>query len=119
MNKQHILDEIRRTAKVNGGVPLGVDRFLTETGIKEYDWLGKYWARWSDAVREAGFTANTLQGAIEECELLRRYAALAKELGRLPTSPELRLKAHSDTTFPSHSTFRNRLGRQTQLLARL
>jgi hypothetical protein len=34
MNKQHILDEIRRTANENGGTPLAVDRFFTATGIK-------------------------------------------------------------------------------------
>ena len=27
MDKQHIIDEIRRTAKDNGGAPLGMDRF--------------------------------------------------------------------------------------------
>ena len=37
MNKQHIVDEIRRTAKANGGIPLGIQRFLTETGIKYSD----------------------------------------------------------------------------------
>jgi hypothetical protein len=40
MNKQHILDEIRRTAKENKSVPLGKGRFLRETGIKDSDWAG-------------------------------------------------------------------------------
>lgn len=51
MNKQHILAEIARIASRNGGVALGRERFFQETGIKESDWLGKYWARWSDAVK--------------------------------------------------------------------
>ena len=53
MKRQHILKELRRTAEANGGVPLGRLSFFKETGIKEADWKGKFWARWNDAVREA------------------------------------------------------------------
>ena len=35
MNKEHILKEIKRTTQANGGVPLGQQRFLHETGIKK------------------------------------------------------------------------------------
>ena len=58
MKKQHILDEIRRTAEANGGAALGRQRFFAETGIKDSDWFGKYWARWSDAVCEAGLVPD-------------------------------------------------------------
>jgi hypothetical protein len=44
MTKGHILSEIRRTAAANGGVPLGVRRFFAETGVKESDWHGRFWA---------------------------------------------------------------------------
>ena len=76
MIKQHILDEIRRTAQANRGVPLGRDRFSQETGIKELDWFGKYWARWGDALREAGFAPNKLQGAYSEDEVFQRLIGL-------------------------------------------
>jgi hypothetical protein len=36
--KQHILDEIKRTAAANGGVALGWRRFMAETGIRAHDW---------------------------------------------------------------------------------
>jgi len=45
MDKQHILEEIRRTAKENGDIPLGRQRFFTGTGIKDSDWHGRYRAR--------------------------------------------------------------------------
>jgi len=42
VDKQHILDEIRRTARSNGDEPLGKQKLLKETGIKQSDWHGKY-----------------------------------------------------------------------------
>jgi len=35
MDKRHILAAIERTARANGGEPLGIGRFLREAGIKE------------------------------------------------------------------------------------
>jgi hypothetical protein len=118
MNKAHILQEIKRTAEANDGVPLGVRRFETETGIKKSDWFGKFWARWSDAVREAGFTPNELSIAYNDSELLDKYATLARELGRLPADCDLRLKACSDSMFPSNSTF-DRFGSKSELVGQL
>jgi len=70
MNRQQILAEIRRTAQVNGSKPLGQARFFKQTGFKVSDWFGKYWSRWGDAVREAGFTPNTLQARYDGDELI-------------------------------------------------
>jgi len=54
MTKLYIIREIKRTTQANGGTPLPKLKFESETGIKRYDWFGVYWARWSDALREAG-----------------------------------------------------------------
>lgn len=91
---------------------------FSETGIKESDWLGKFWVRWSDAVREAGFSPNAMQSAYSDEWLLEKYAMLVRDLGRCPTHPDLRLKSRNDCEFPSHSTF-SRFGSKTELLARL
>ena len=63
--KQNIIDAIRQTAKKNGGKPLGTARFEKETGIKVYEWK-KYWPRFGDAQKEAGFMPNQLQGAYSD-----------------------------------------------------
>ena len=118
MNKQYILEEIRRTAKATVGVPLGHRRFYSETGIKYSDWHGKYWARWSDAVREAGLTPNQKTEPYSEEQLIARLIALCRELGRFPVSGDLRLKGHDDSEFPSDTTFR-RLGSKRQLVSKV
>lgn len=117
-NKQRILDEIRRTAASNGGVPLGTDRFATATGIKEADWRGRFWARWSDAVREAGFTPNTLRPRTDEDLLYAQLATFIRELGRYPTVAEMRLRKRQDDAFPNHKVL-ERLASRTELVQRL
>ncbi len=119
MKKEYILQEIKRTASANNGIPLGRQRFESETGIKEKDWYGVYWRGWGDALREGGFTPNELQGAYDKSELLDRYAKLALELGRLPAHADLLLKARSDSEFPSHTTFGKRLGIKSELFEQL
>jgi hypothetical protein len=118
MDKAYILREIRRTAEENNGVPLGWRKFLSATGIKKYDWLGKYWARWSDAIREAGFAPNKMEAPYDRGVLFDQYAALAQALGRLPASDDLRLKVYTEPRFPSEKTFR-RLGTKSALARQL
>jgi hypothetical protein len=115
VTKAHILDEIQRTAAENGGKPLGQNRFRTETGIKEYDWKA-HWARWGDALVEAGFARNQLQAATGKEELAKRYADLAMELGHLPVHAEIRLKRRRDVEFPSGDTFHDRFGNKLALI---
>lgn len=119
MDKAHIISEIRRTAEANGGTPLGRERFEQETGIKESTWSGKFWTRWSDAVREAGFLPNAMNRPHPVEDLLRSLAELALELGRFPTQPEMNLKRRNDSSFPSPDSIRRRLGCKNELAARL
>ena len=113
MERETILNEIRRTADANGGVPLGRMRFESETGIKESDWSGRYWVRWSDAVAEAGFEPNVMQGRYDELELLEYLVGAVDDLGKWPTTAELKLYARQHPGFPSHNTIR-RLGRREE-----
>lgn len=103
LTKQDILNAIQKTAKENGGVPLGRERFERETGIKPYDW-GKYWAKFSDVQREAGFSPNTLNSAYDKEFILEKFIVLMRELGRYPTRGDLLVKSTSDPEFPAPNT---------------
>jgi Meiotically up-regulated gene 113 len=118
-SKKHVLDEIKRTAAENGGVPLGKGRFERETGIRESDWSGRYWARWGDAVQEAGFDVNHMNERIEDDVLLRALADLVRQHGRFPTTRELILARTTDPAIPSATVFSRRYGSKTQIIARL
>lgn len=117
MRREEILAEIRRTTKENGGRPLGIARFEQATSIKPYDW-SKYWPRFSDAQREAGFEANKLVASFSDEHLLDKLLAYTRELGHLPTQNELRMKRHADPSYPSKDVFR-RLGSKSVIVRRL
>lgn len=112
MDRAFIVSEIKRTAEQNGGKPLGRERFSKVTGIRQADWYGIFWSRWGDAVAEAGFVPNLLQGPLEELYLVEQLTLLTRELGRFPVEGELRIKARDDKKFPSHGAVA-RLGTKT------
>jgi Meiotically up-regulated gene 113 len=119
VTKDHILQEVRRTAEANGGVCLGKEKFFQETGIREADWKGKFWVRWSEAVREAGFEPNQMTSALDETLLIEKFIVLARELKRFPVTAEIRMKKRSDATFPNDKTYRTRFGTTRQLAAKI
>lgn len=118
ISRDHIIREVQRTATENGGKPLGRLSFLTQTGIKESDWRGRYWARWNDVLRDAGYGPNSLVEGRDDDVLLERLAALALELGRIPVASEMRLKKRSDPSFPNDKTYA-RFGSKAHLLQKL
>ena len=119
MTTQEIIDEIKRTAQANGGIPLGSRKFATETGIRNSDWLGKIWARWSDALREAGYVPKEMTRAYGESELLDKFAKLSLDFGRLPTSADIRLSIAKGLVFPDGATFQRQFGGKQKLIAKL
>jgi hypothetical protein len=118
MEKAHIIAEIKRTAAANGGRPLGRQRFENETGIKTQDWYGKYWARWGDAVTEAGYQPNALQTVYDDDWVIEQLISLIRLLGRFPTSGEIQIHSRNTPEFPSHDTIR-RLGRKNEILTKV
>lgn len=118
VNRDYILAEIRRTAQSNGGVPLGRARFERETGIRESDWKGRYWARWGDALVEAGFPPNRLRERYPDDEVLAALVVEIRRHGRMPTEAELRMRRRADSTFPSSGVF-EKFGRKSDLAQRV
>ncbi len=118
IDKAHILNELKRVTDSGNGVVPGQQKFFNETGIKQSDWYGKFWARWSDAVKEAGYSPNQLQKSYSHIFLLENLLALTRELGQFPTRGDLRLKAKTDSSFPSHNTFGN-LGSKKEIIRKL
>lgn len=117
-DREFIIDEIRRITAENSGEPIGQIRFSKETGIRESEWLGKYWARWSDALTDAGFPPNQFNRALDEEFILRKFVGVIRVLGRVPTKAELQLAAQGDPEFPSLGPFR-RLGTKEERIARV
>lgn len=118
ISREEILNEIKRTAKLNDGKPLGRLRFFAETGIKDYDW-GRYWARYGDLQREAGFEPNKLNGGYTEEFIFKKIADLIKVLGKFPTPGELRLARNNDFDFPDSTVFRRRFGTKIELAKKI
>lgn len=118
--KVEILQEIRRQAAINEGVPLGKERFEAATGIKQSAWQGRYWVRWSDAVEEAGFAPNRWNSQkLSDEELIRELATLARQLGHYPVNNEIKFHHSQNPSFPDANTFGNRLGDRQQKLRAL
>jgi hypothetical protein len=113
--RESILNEIRRTAKESGA--LGVRRFEIETGVSSYEW-GRYWARWGDALREAGFKPNEFQSGYSDDVIIGNLIGLIRELGKFPTVRELEVKQHKDAKFPSKKVFQ-RLGAKGELAVKI
>lgn len=117
--KEQIISEIIRTTQVNSDKSLGMHRFEQETGIKKYDWFGKYWSKWGDALIEAGYEPNELNKAYDKEFLLGKLIQLIREIKKFPSAGEVLIKVRNDKTFPSKNAFENNLGKQKERVAKV
>jgi hypothetical protein len=78
--RERVISEIKRLAAETGKVP-GVKAFELATGILRREWTGKVWARWGDAIKEAGFEPNSLTERYESDTVLEQVALCCLELG--------------------------------------
>lgn len=103
ITKEKIVEHIRRIARTEGCAP-GRQRFEAVTGIKRHEWYGLHWARWGDALKDAGLSANDFQGQFDKEQVLDAYVSLIGKLGRIPTEGDIRVERRTNDSFPSHST---------------
>lgn len=118
-DKEFILGEIKRTAALNGGKPIGQTRFQTETGIAQHEWRGVYWARWGDALSEAGYDPLQWTPATEEESILLALLALTCKYNRYPVKSEIELEKKMDPSIPSPAAVRRQLGSKSDAIKKL
>src|SRR5712692_4058176 len=118
--REHILSEIRRVTAANGGNPPGARSFERETDIRQAAWRGVYWARWSDALREAGFERNIKKEKYEEQFFLIKLAEACRHFHRFPTAMELRMyRKATDAEFPNVKSITRHFDSLTSVPTRL
>lgn len=97
VDKPTVIRAIQRLAEENGGVSVGRDRFVAETGLPEYLFQGRLWINWSEAVREAGYEPNPFGVArLDDDHLLWQLAELTRKLGKFPTKANIRMEGRTN-----------------------
>lgn len=117
--RDFILQEICRLASANDGQAPGQKLFVKETGVAEHHWRGRYWARWGDALKEAGFEPNDWTGKLNSDDVLNGIIAGIRHFGRFPTRDELMLYRQSNPKVPPDNTIKRHFGRRDELVAAL
>ncbi|EQA46654.1 T5orf172 domain protein [Leptospira broomii serovar Hurstbridge str. 5399] len=108
MAKDEILKKIKETALLLGGKSPSIGDMEKYAKIPSHKWKGKYWTRWSDALAEAGFAANTFSSpAFGKEHILKEILIYARSLNKIPTYTELKIRKQTDSNFPSVTTIKN------------
>jgi hypothetical protein len=116
--REEIIAQIQRLAMANGQAP-GQKLFERETGIPAHMWIGKFWARWSDALIEAGYQPNAWQGRLDSDKVLNGIIEGIRHFGRLPSRHELMIYRQSNSAVPSDNAIKRHFGRRDDLIVAL
>lgn len=117
MTHERIIREIKRTAEANGGRPLGSRNFAKASGIAESA-SRIFWARWSDALREAGYAPNEPPATYTDAFVAESLVRLTRSLGHYPTWRDWNIERRRDPNFPSVETTR-RMGGVEGVMAKV
>lgn len=116
--REKIISEIRRLSAKHGR-PIGRELFEKEAAIAKHSWLGVYWARWGDALKEAGFDPNAKTPKTDLEVYFIKLANAFRHYGRVPVTAELRMYRKIDPSMPTHSTFDKTFGGKHEMLRQL
>lgn len=107
LSKQHILSEIQRVMAMHDG-RLSFRKFCEESGLKEHQILGMHWARWNDALAEAGVenTNSFFRPRTEDTAVIEAIAQFIGQLGKWPTDNDLLIERRRNDSFPSIKVIR-------------
>jgi hypothetical protein len=117
--RARIIAHIRGIAAENGGVPPGKMQFQSKTGIKPSAWAGRLWARWSDALREAGFAPNARTSRLRDDDMLGWLADAARLFGCIPATTDMEMYRSSGRRLPCHQAFMHHFGSKAGMLRSL
>jgi hypothetical protein len=116
--RDEIIAHIQRLATANGQAP-GQKLFERETSIPAHAWIGKLWARWGDALIEAGYQPNAWQGRLDSDEVLNGIIEGIRYFGRFPSRHELMMYRQTNPAVPSDNAIKRHFGRRDDLIAAL
>lgn len=108
--RERILSYIKRIAEANGGKVPGVRVFKNESGIREHEWLGVFWARWSDALKEADHEPQLFNQKADSQVYLKKICDAMNHFKKFPTAAEQKLYRKLDSYFPDPKTLRLHFG---------
>lgn len=86
------------------------------TGIAAHTWIGKHWARWGDALVDAGFSANQWNQKLDSTTILLGIIKACRHFGRFPTKRELELFSRNEPTIPSANAISRHFGSKDGLI---
>jgi hypothetical protein len=114
--RERVISEIQRIARETGRAP-GMSVFEQQSGIHRREIIGKIWARWSEAVSEAGLEANAFETVpYDETEILTALAEACLKLKRWPSPNDLRLYGRQNSGFPATNTIEKRFPKRALLV---
>jgi hypothetical protein len=118
VTREEILSEIRKFVTKNDEVP-GERTFTLATRIKPSVWKGRYWARWTDVIREAGTDPLEMNQKIPDEEMLEARANFVTKLSYFPVRDEINIHARATPGLPVWTTIKKRFGGMPQMAASL